>query len=133
MVKIGAVSATATAGAGPGASAPSVTGAAVTVQYWNGLGYSSVSVTPGVTASTTTIASTSFLSSGTLVTVSGTVTANKAVTSQTSSGGAVTAASASLTNWLFVDLNVTIGALATLNLHFDYGRIAATAGYQPAS
>jgi|GEM_PF-6777123 len=133
MVKVGALSASATAGAGPGATAPAVTGAALTVQYWNGLGYSSVSVTPGVTASTTSIPSTSFLSSGTLVTVSGTITANKVVTSQTSSGGTVTAASASLTNWLSVDLNVTIAALATLDLNLDYGRIAATAGYQPPS
>jgi hypothetical protein len=133
MVKIGALSASAKATAGPGAAAPTVTGAAVTVQYWNGLTYSTVSVTPGVTASTTTIPSTSFLSSATLVTVSGTITASKAVTSETSSGGAVTAASASLTNWLSIDLNVSIGALATLDLNLDYGRIAATAGYQPPS
>jgi hypothetical protein len=109
-----------------------VTGGSVTVQYWNGAGYSNVTVTPGV-SSFTTIPSVSFLASGTLVTVNGTVTANKAVTSQSSSGGAVSAASASLTNWLFVDLNVTIAGLANLNLHLDYGRIAATAGYQPAS
>ncbi len=131
-VKIAAVGATATAGAGPGAGAPAVTGAPVAVQFWNGLGYTSVSVTPGV-ASFTTIPSVTFLASGTSVTVNGTITSNKAVTSQTSSGGAVTAASASLTNWLFVDLNVTIGVLANVNLHLDYGRIAATAGYQPVS
>jgi type II secretory pathway pseudopilin PulG len=132
MVKVGAVSATASAAAGPGAGGPTVTGGSVTVQYWNGAGYSNVTVTPGV-SSFTTIPSVSFLASGTLVTVNGTVTANKAVTSQSSSGGAVSAASASLTNWLFVDLNVTIAGLANLNLHLDYGRIAATAGYQPAS
>jgi hypothetical protein len=62
---------------------------------------------------------------------------NKAVTAQTSSGGAVTDASASLTNWLFVDLHVvmtTLGvSLADVDLHIDYGRIAATAAYQPVS
>src|SRR5439155_13512508 len=118
--------------AGPGAGAPAVTGAPVAVQFWNGLGYTSVSVTPGV-ASFTTIPSVTFLASGTSVTVNGTITSNKAVTSQTSSGGAVTAASASLTNWLFVDLDVSIGALANLNLHIDYGRIAATPGHQPTT
>jgi len=55
------------------------------------------------------------------------------VTSQTSAAGAVTAESASLTNWLFVDLNVSVTGLASLNLHLDYGRIAAGAGYQPVS
>ena len=134
MVKIGGLSATATANAGPGASNPSVTTspATVTVQYWNGLSYTNVSVNPAATA-TTTIPSVSFLASGTLVTASGTITSNKAVTSSSSSGGAITTASASLNNWLFVDLNVTIAGLATLNLHLDYGRIAATAGYQPVS
>jgi hypothetical protein len=134
MVKIGGVTTTATANAGPGASNPTVTTspATVTVQYWNGLGYTNVSVNPNATA-TTTIPSVSFLSSGTLVTASGTITSNKAVTSSTSSGGAITDASAGLNNWLFVDLNVTIGALASLNLHLDYGRIAADADYQPVS
>jgi type II secretory pathway pseudopilin PulG len=132
-VQVSALSASATAAAGPGAGAPSVSGGAVTVKYWNGFSFVSLAaVTPG-TAASLTIPSTPFLAGLLPVTISGTVTANKAVTSQDSAGGAVTAESASLTNWLFVDLNVSVAGLATLNLHLDYGRIAASAGYQPAT
>ena len=131
-VKVSAVSATATASAGPGAGNPIVSGGNITVQYWTGASYVSLpAVTPGAANSSSTIPSTTFLAGLLPVTISGTVTTNKAVTSNSSSGGAITAASASLTNWLFVDLNVSVAGLATLNLHLDYGRIAATAGYQP--
>lgn len=130
MVKVGTVSATATAHAGPGVGAPSVSGSAVNVRYWNGGGYSTVAVTPGV-ASYTAIPSVSVLFG--LVTVSGSITTNAAVTDSTSSGGAVTAASAGLTNWLFIDLNVTIAGGTSVNLHLDYGRLAATASYEPVS
>jgi hypothetical protein len=75
---------------------------------------------------------------GTSVVMDATVHWNKAVTSQTSPGGAITDAAASLTNWLFVDLHVVMTGLlgapvADINLHLDYGRIAATATYEPAA
>lgn len=132
MVKVGALSASATAHAGPGAAAPSVTGSAVDVRYWNGGGYTSVPITLGV-ASYTTIPSVSILAGAGFVTVSGSITSNPAVTDQASAGGAVTDSSASLTNWLFVDLNVTMTGGTSVNLHLDYGRIAATAAYEPAA
>src|SRR5438270_1806758 len=138
MVKVGAVSATATAGSGPGASGPTVTGAPVSVQLWNGSGYTSVNVTPGAAPPATDPTAHAALSVlGTSVVMDATVHWNKAVTSQASSGGAITDASASLTNWLWVDLHVVMTTLgvpvADVDLHIDYGRIAATAGYQPAS
>jgi type II secretory pathway pseudopilin PulG len=132
MVKVGALSASATANAGPGAAAPSVTGSAVNVRYWNGLSYTTVPVTPGV-ASSTTIPSVTFFAGGGFVTVSGSITSTKGVTSQTSAGGAITEASAGLTNWLFVDLNVDITGGTSLKLHFDYGRLAAHAVYEPGT
>ncbi|MGH9009464.1 MAG: hypothetical protein ACRDYF_06380 [Acidimicrobiia bacterium] len=141
MIKIGAVSATATANSGPGAAAPSVTGTPVAVQMWDTAtgGYKTITVTPGdASPATDPTASASFsLPDLSSVTMNATLHWNKAVTSQSSSGGAITDASASLTNWLFVDLHVTITTLgvpvADLTLHIDYGRIAATAGYQPVS
>jgi hypothetical protein len=142
MVKIGAVSATATANSGPGASNPGVSGSAVSVQLWDTTGvpgYKTFNFTAGgnppATDPTAHAAITPIL--GTSVTMDATVHWNKAVTSNASSGGAITSASASLTNWLFVDLHVVITTLglpvADVNLHLDYGRIAATAGYQPVS
>jgi hypothetical protein len=141
MIKIGAVSATATANSGPGATGPAVTGTPVAVQMWDNAtgGYKTVNVTPGAApAATDPTAHAAFNVLGLYsVVMDATLHWNKAVTSQTSSGGAITDASASLTNWLFVDLHVTITELgvplADLNLHIDYGRIAATAGYQPVS
>jgi type II secretory pathway pseudopilin PulG len=130
LVKVNPLSASVTAHAGPGASPPSVSGAAVNVRYWTGGGYTTVPVTPGV-ASFTTIPPVSLLLG--LVNVSGSITTSAGVTDQTSAGGAVTAASAGLTNWLFVDLNVTIAGGTSLNLHFDYGRLAATAAYEPVA
>ncbi|HEV3362552.1 MAG TPA: hypothetical protein VG795_00160 [Acidimicrobiia bacterium] len=141
MVKIGAVSATATAGSGPGAAAPTVTGTPVAVQMWDTAtgGYKTVNVTVGSAppaADPTAHAAFSMLGQYSVV-MDATLHWNKAVTSQSSSGGAVADASASLTNWLFVDLHVEITdsgtPVADLNLHIDYGRIAATAGYQPVS
>jgi type II secretory pathway pseudopilin PulG len=141
MIKIGAVSATATAGSGPGAAAPTVSGTPVAVQMWDTAtgGYKTVNVTVGAApAATDPTAHAAFSILGQYsVVMDATLHWNKAVTSQSSSGGAVTDASASLTNWLFVDLHVTITdsgtPVADLNLHIDYGRIAATAGYQPVS
>jgi hypothetical protein len=141
MIKIGALNATATAGSGPGATGPAVTGAPVAVQLWDttGLpGYKTVNVTPGAAPpATDPTAHAAINVLGTSVVMDATVHWNKAVTSQTSSGGAITAAAASLTNWLFVDLHVVMTLLglpvADLNLHLDYGRIAAAATYEPAS
>jgi len=141
MVKIGAVSATATANSGPGATGPSVIGTPVAVQMWDTAtgGYKTSSFTPGdasPAADPTAHANFSLLGQYSVV-MDSTAHWNKAVTSQTSSAGAITDASGSLTNWLFVDVHVTITSLgvplADLTLHFDYGRIAATAGYQPVS
>jgi type II secretory pathway pseudopilin PulG len=141
MVKIGAVSATATANSGPGAASPSVTGTPVVIQMWDSAtgGYKTITVTPGdAPPATDPTATASFSLLGlSSVTMNATLHWNKAVTSENSSGGAITEASASLTNWLFIDLHVTITTLgvtvADLNLHLDYGRIAATAGYEPVS
>jgi hypothetical protein len=136
MVKVGAVSASATAASGPGAGGPTVTGAPVTVQLWNGTGYTNVNVTPGSSPpATDPTAHASLTVLGTSVVMDATVHWNQAVTSQSSSGGAISDASASLTNWLWVDVHVVMTALglpvADVDLHLDYGRIAATAGYQP--
>jgi hypothetical protein len=142
MVKINAISATATANSGPGASNPSVSGSAVTVRLWDTTGvpgYRTFNFTAGGSAPATDPTAHAALTPvlGTSVAMDATVHWNKAVTSNTSSGGAITSASASLTNWLFVDLHVVITTLgvpvADVNLHLDYGRIAATAGYQPVS
>jgi len=144
MIKIGAVSASATAASGPGASGPTVTGTPVTIQMWDNLakpggGYlPPITITPGdAPPATDPIAHANFSVLGLAsVTMDATLHWNKAVTSQTSSAGAITDASAGLTNWLFVDLHVRITTLlgvelADLNLHLDYGRLAATAVYQP--
>jgi hypothetical protein len=141
MVKIPGLSATATANSGPGAGAPTVTGAPFAIQLWDttGLpGYKTVNITPGAAPPATDPAAHAAINVlGTSVVMDATVHWNKAVTSSSSSGGAITAASASLTNWLFVDLHVTMTTLglpvADVTLHIDYGRIAATAGYQPVS
>ena len=132
MVKVAAVSPTATAEAGPGAVAPTVTGGVVNVRYWNGINYTNVAITPGVAASVT-IPSVSIFAGAGFVTVSGSITSTPKVIEQTAAGGTTTAASASLTNWLFVDLNVTMPGGTNANLHIDYGRLAATAVYQPVA
>jgi type II secretory pathway pseudopilin PulG len=132
VVKIAAVNPTATAEAGPGAVAPTVTGGVVNVKYWNGINYTTVPITPGVAASVT-IPSVSIFAGLGSVTVSGSITSTPKVVQQTAAGGTTTAASASLTNWLFVDLNVTMPGGTTTNLHLDYGRLAANAVYQPVA
>ena len=141
MVKIPALSATATAGSGPGAPGPAVSGAAFNIQLSDTTGvpgYKTVSVTPGASPPATDPTAHAAISVlGTAVVMDATVHWNKAVTSSSSSGGAVTDASASLTNWLWVDLHVTMSllgvSLSDVDLHIDYGRIAATAGYQPSA
>ena len=137
-VKVDAASASVHAEAGPGVSNPTVSGAAVNVRYWTGGGYGPpISIVPG-TASSVPIPSVPIPSGLATVTVSGSITSTPAVTDVTSAGGVVSSASAGLTNWLFVDLNVKITTgvvvvveLANFNLHFDYGRLAATAVYEP--
>jgi hypothetical protein len=141
MVKIPSLSVTATANSGPGTAGPTVTGAPFAIQLWDTTGvagYKTVNVTPGAAPPATDPTAHAALSVlGTSVVMDATVHWNKAVTSSSSSGGAVKDASASLTNWLFVDLHVVMTTLgipvADATLHIDYGRIAATAGYQPAS
>lgn len=139
-VKVDALSAAVEAQAGPGVINPSAGGAAVNVRYWNGSGYTSVPVTPGGVAISVPIPSVTIPTAAASVTVSGSITTTPAVTSKTTSPttGAVTTASAGLTNWLYVDLRVRITTLlavelADLNLHLDYGRLAATAEYEPVT
>ncbi|MEW6473245.1 MAG: hypothetical protein AB1679_13320 [Actinomycetota bacterium] len=136
-VKIDAVSASVEAHAGPGVSDPAAGAAVVNVRYWNGGGYTTVPITVG-TASSTTIPSVSISGLLATVTVSGSITSTPLVTSKAIDGGAISAASAGLTNWLFIDLHVRIRTLlglelANLNLHLDYGRLAATALYDPVA
>ncbi|HVW33521.1 MAG TPA: hypothetical protein VHL53_13365 [Acidimicrobiia bacterium] len=141
MVKIPALSATAVAGSGPGASAPSVTGASFNIQLYDttsGAGYKTVSLKPGdPSPATDPTAHAAINVLGTSVVMDATVHWNKAVTSSSAAGGTVTDSSASLTNWLWVDLHVTMSLLGVplsdVDLHLDYGRIAATAGYQPSA
>jgi hypothetical protein len=122
---------------GRAAMVPAAGAAVVNVRYWNGGGYTTVPITVG-TASSTTIPSVSISGLLATVTVSGSITSTPLVTSKAIDGGAISAASAGLTNWLFIDLHVRIRTLlglelANLNLHLDYGRLAATALYDPVA
>ena len=138
MVKVDAATASVQAESGPGVSSPTVNGAAVNISFWNGAGYTALPpIIPG-TASSTPIPSRSISTGLATVNVSGSITSTPSFTDITESGGVVTAASAGLTNWLYIDLDVRITTLlgvelANFNLHFDYGRLAATAVYEPNS
>lgn len=137
-VKVDALSAFVEAQAGLGVSDPSAANNVVNVRYWKvGGGYNTVAVPLGV-ATSTAIPSVGISSGLATVTVSGSINSTPVVTNKTSAGGAITSASAGLTNWLFIDLSVRITTLlgeelANLNLHLDYGRLAATAVYEPIS
>ena len=136
MVRVGATSVTTSATSGPGALAPSFTGSPVTVQLYDTTlpGYRTLSITPGTPSETTSHAE--MVVSGASVVMDATVRSGPAVTLSTSSGGAVTEAQASLSNWLSVDVHLVVtditGTLADLVVSLDYGRVTTRATYQPA-
>jgi hypothetical protein len=136
MVRLGTVTASATAESGPGASAPSTTATPIAVQlYDNAGGYTTYSVTPGMASPVVDpTAQAAFTANGASVTMDATVHWNPKVISSVG-GGTVTDAGASLTNWLFVEVHLVIteGSNVTdLVLHLDYGRVSAHATYEAA-
>ena len=136
MVRVGATSVTTSAISGPGALVPSFTGSAVTVQLYDTTlpGYRTLSITPGTPSEATSHAE--MVISGAQVVMDATVRSGPAVTLSTASGGALTEAQASLSNWLSVDVHLVVtdatGTLADLVVSLDYGRVTARATYQPA-
>jgi hypothetical protein len=138
MVRIGSTHVTTSATSGPGAPAPTATGNAVSVQVYDAAvsGYRTLSIQPGTPSED--ISSAVMAVSGTSVTMNATVRSGPAVTLSTVSGGALTEAQASLSNWLTVEVHLVIKApasletLADLVLTLDYGRVTSRATYQPA-
>jgi type II secretory pathway pseudopilin PulG len=137
MVSFSGGSATATASSGPGTSTPTATGSAVTVQLYNGSGYTSYTVTPGAAMTIpdpTTTVSLSVPLTGISVTMTATLHWNEKVISTSGPTGGLTEKSASLNNWLFAEVHTVIKVLGVtvgdLKLHLDYGRVAASASYQ---
>jgi hypothetical protein len=133
--RIGAADVTATANSGNGAAAPSISGAAVTVQLYDTAfgGYKTLTVTPGTATSQTAAAT--FSIGGATVSITTTATAQDKVLTSTSDGtGAITHAEASIPNWLDIVVHIVITSGATthadLTLDLDYGRLATTADYQ---
>ncbi len=138
MVRVGVTSVSTLATSGPGALAPSFTASAVSVQVYDTTiptpGYRALSITPGTPSETTSHAE--MVVSGANVVMDATVRSGPAVTLSTSSGGALTEAQASLSNWLSVDVHLVVtdatGTLADLVVSLDYGRVTSRATYQPA-
>ena len=140
MVSFSGGSATATAAAGPGTGTPTATGSAVTVQLYNGTGYTSYAVTPGAAMAIpdpTTTVSLSVPLTGISVTMTASLHWNQKAISTSGPTGGLTEKSASLNNWLFAEVHTVIKLLgvtvADLKLHLDYGRVAAAASYQDLS
>jgi type II secretory pathway pseudopilin PulG len=140
MVQISGGRATATASSGPGTGPPAVTGTPLTVELWDGAGYDSYTVTPGDAAPAsdpTTTASISVPLTGISVAMTATLHWSDEVTSTTGPVGGLTENSASLNNWLWVEVHTVIELLGVtitdLTLHLDLGRVAATATYQELS
>lgn len=143
-VRVGAVDVTAQAQAGPTALAPSASGGAVQVTVYDTVlgvpAYRTVTITPG--SGTSDAASVTFnvvdpvLGTTAAVTLDTTITAGTKSTSSQSSGGAITSASASLTNWFVVQTRLRVvqagSTLADLTIELDYGRLVATAKYEAA-
>ncbi|MGH8973702.1 MAG: hypothetical protein ACRD0C_10925 [Acidimicrobiia bacterium] len=138
MVRFGATNVGTTATSGPGALAPSFTASPVSVQIYGTTtptpGYQALTITPGTPSETTSHAD--MLVSGAQVVMDATVRSGPAVTLSTLSGGALTEAQASLSNWLSVDIHLVVtdatGTLADLTVSLDYGRVTTRATYQPA-
>ena len=137
MVKAASATATATATAGPSAAAPTVTGAAVTLQLYDTTGvlpaYRTVNVTPGTAGQWTSHAGLSI--GGANVQLDATVTSLASTSSSQSGGGALTHAEASMTDWLQISVHMVIqtgsSTQADLTVVFDYGRVTATSDYTP--
>lgn len=138
MVRVGATSVSTSATSGPGALAPSFTAAPVSVSVYDTTiatpGYRILSITPGTPSETTSHAE--MVAGGAQVVMEATVRSGPAVTLSTPTGGALTEAQASLSNWLLIDVHVVItdaaGTLADLTVSLDYGRVTTRATYQPA-
>jgi len=139
LVRLGTTSVTASASAGPGVGAPSLTGNSVTVQLYQPSGaepgYSTVTFTPGTESSASTSAV--FTVDGRRVELDATVTSARAVTRSDASGAVTNSAEVSLTSWLRVvghlKIYTTDGNLVgDVTIDLDYGRILASAGYEPA-
>jgi hypothetical protein len=136
MVRVGPTTVTTSATSGPGALEPSVTAGAVSIQLFDTTtvppGYRTVAVTPGTPSITTSHAEMAI--GGAQIVMDATVSSGPKVTVSTSSGGALTEAQASLSNWLAVEVHlvITTGTLADLVISLDYGRVTSRATYQPA-
>ena len=139
MVRVGATSVSTSATSGPGALAPSFTASPVSVQVYDTTtvlpGYRTLSITPGTPSETTSHAMT--VIGGAVVVMDAIVRSGPKVTVSTSSGGALTEAQASLSNWLSVEVHLVVtavptGTLADLVVSLDYGRVNTRATYQPA-
>ena len=138
MVRLGTTSVSTTATSGPGALAPSFTASPVSVQIYDTTtptpGYRALTITPGTPSETTGHAE--MVVNGAQVIMDATVRSGPAVTLSTPSGGALTEAQASLSNWLSVDVHLVVtdptGTLADLTVSLDYGRVTTRATYQPA-
>ena len=136
MVQVSAGTATATAASGPGTGPPSVSGSGVTVGLWDGAGYVSYAVTPGMPPPaidpTRTVTIDDLL--GTSITMTSRLHWNDDVTSTSGPVNGYTEKSASLNNWLYVEVHTVIKVLGVtvsdFKLHLDLGRVAATATYQ---
>ena len=138
MVRVGPTSVATSATSGPGALAPSFTGGAVAVQVYDTTtllpGYRTVAITPGTPSETTSHAV--MVVGGALVVMDATIRSGPVVTLSTPSGGTLTEAQASLSNWLTIDVHLVVtgigGTVADLDVTLDYGRVTARASYQPA-
>ena len=139
--RVGAVDVTALAEAGPTAAAPSVSGNAVQVTVYDTVGAGLpadrvISFAPGEAVAETASANFNLVSGITTstVTLETTVTSGTKSTDSQTSGGVITNASASLTNWLTVTVHLTIVqaglTLADVTVELDYGRLATSAQYE---
>ncbi len=138
MVRVGPTTVSTSATSGPAALPPSFTAEAVVVQVYDTAtaGYRTVAITPGTPSETTSHAE--VLAGGALVVMDATIRSGPAVTLSTPipSGGALTEAQASLSNWLTIEVHLVITdaglPAADLDVTLDYGRVTARATYQPA-
>lgn len=139
FVKVGSTGAmVATANSGQGVGAPSVTGGSFDVCVYDtisnplasgscGAGYKRLSVTPGTAASMTAAASVRVL--GASVTLNATVTAGTKSVTSTLSGSDYQRAEARLTNWLKIEVDLSISTGTNLHVELDYGQLTARAKY----
>jgi type II secretory pathway pseudopilin PulG len=127
--RIEPVNVSTSAESGPTAGTPAVTGNGISIQLYDtvgaNLGYRTVTVQPGVEAEHNATAS--FTVGSATVTLTTTVLSGGRSTSSTTDAGAVTAAEASLANWLRVTVHLDVvdsgTTLADLDVEYDYGRL----------